>query len=278
MPLHDLIGGRQADASPRLLSGEIQFKDFFLNVSWNANALVTNFGDHRALVPEGADGEYPADRHRLDPVQDYVKDRLLGKVDVNLDRDRLRGQFADQLDAMLLRVGSCQQRDFIQHQPQIRVFEVQVAGTSKVHQDLHHAIQPMNLAVTDIHVTEGIRINLFQLVAQQLQVKHDRVDGIFYFVGHPAGDPAAGGNPPRKLDLVLNAAHGFGVAHGQQRANLCALLLNEIERKFDPPTIGHFDFALCNVVMQAKGVQHEAADWRLSGKNFFGVAPQQFAA
>ena len=69
---------------------------------------------------------------------------------------------------------------------------MKVAWTSEVHQNLHHSIQPMDLTINNINVPGGIGIHLLKLVAQQLQVQNDCVDGILNFVRHSAGYTATG--------------------------------------------------------------------------------------
>ena len=51
----------------------------------------------------------------------------------------------------------------------------------------------MDFAADNIHVTARVRIDLPQLALQQLQMKNDGVDRILNFVGHAAGQTAAGG-------------------------------------------------------------------------------------
>ena len=45
----------------------------------------------------------------------------------------------------------------------------------------------------------------------------------------PASEAPAGREAAGHLDLIANPAHGFGIAHDQQSADLRRLFLNEIE-------------------------------------------------
>ena len=65
--------------------------------------------------------------------------------------------------------------------------------------------------------------------SKQLQVQNNRVDRIFHLVGDAARDPSAGGDAARQFDFIFSAACRFRVTHGEQRADLSSLLLNEIE-------------------------------------------------
>src|SRR2546426_6202556 len=102
---------------------------------------------------------------------------------------------------------------------------MKVARPGEVHQDLHYPVETVNFAVDDVHVAVRIRINLLELVSQQLQVKNDCVNRVLHFMGNATSYSAAGGNPAREFDLIFNTAGRFSVAHGQERADLSALLL-----------------------------------------------------
>src|ERR1035437_10589371 len=88
----------------------------------------------------------------------------------------------------------------------------------------------MNLASDDVHVAAGVRIDLADLFAQQLEVNDDGIDGIFYFMGNAGGEPPNGRQTARQFNFVLDSAHRFDVTHGEQRADTLAALGNEIER------------------------------------------------
>jgi len=150
----------------------------------------------------------------LDTIEYYIQNRLLHKIHINSDWNRIGRKLANQFNTVLFRIGSSQQRNLIEHQTQIDFFQVQVPWTREVHEDLDYAIEAMNFAVNNIHVTIGVWINFLQFVAQQLQVKNDGIDWVLYLVSDAARDPAAGGNPAREFDFVFNAAGRFSVPHG----------------------------------------------------------------
>ena len=141
-------------------------------------------------------------------------------------------------DAVLFGVRSGELRDFFHQAAQVDFFQVKIARAGEIDQRLHHAIEAADFAVDDVHVAAGIGLLLGQFVAQELQVQHDGVDGILYFVSHAAGEASAGGEAARHLDLVANAADRFGVAHDQQRADLRIFFLHEVERHLDALSSG----------------------------------------
>src|SRR5581483_143089 len=98
------------------------------------------------------------------------------------------------------------QRDLIEYQPQVGVVQMKVARTREVHQDLHHAVQAVDLAVNDVHMPAGVWVRLLQLVPEQLQMEHDGIDRVLDLVRHPSSHAAAGRDTARELDLVFNAA------------------------------------------------------------------------
>src|SRR5213595_952565 len=61
----------------------------------------------------------------------------------------------------------------------------------EVHQNLHHAIQAVNLVANNIHVPKRIGVSLLKLVLQQLQMQHDGINRILHFVCDSAGQPPA---------------------------------------------------------------------------------------
>src|SRR5580765_3024019 len=121
---------------------------------------------------------------------------------------------------MLFGIGSGKLRHVFQHLSEVEVFQVQVPRPSEVDERLHNAVQTPNLTVDDVHVTARIGFLLRELILQQLQVKHDRVDWILYLMCHSPREPTAGGKSSRHLDLVTDSADWFSVANNQKRANL----------------------------------------------------------
>ena len=67
-----------------------------------------------------------------------------------------------------------------------------VRESHEVHERLHDAIEPLNFAADDVHVAAGVRIQLRQFILQELKMKHDGIDRIFYLVSHAAGNATAG--------------------------------------------------------------------------------------
>ena len=179
---------------------------------------------------------------------------------------------------MLLRIGSGEQRDVLEHAAEIHFHQMKFASPHEVNESLHHAVEPMNLAADDIHVTAGIRVELRELVLQELQVEHDGVDGILHFMSNAAGHASAGREAAGHLNFVADAAHGFGVAHNQQRADLGAFLLNKIQRHLHAPAGGRDKLALRERSPAFKSVEHRGAERRVPGKNFRDGSAQQFSS
>src|ERR1700678_2562912 len=135
---------------------------------------------------------------------------------------------------MLLRVRSGEQRDVFEQTAEVDFHKVQLAGTHKVDQRLHDSIEPLDLASNDVHVAASVGVELRQLVLQQLQMEHDRINGILDFMGYAARNSSTGRKSPGHLDLVSNPADRFGIAHDQQCADLRPSLLNKIHGHLKP--------------------------------------------
>ena len=172
---------------------------------------------------------------------------------------RCFGHVAFDGDAMLLGVGSGELGHVFHQAAQVDFFQMKIARAGEIDQRLHYAIETADFAVDDVHVTPRVRFLLGQLVAQQLQMKHDGVDGILHFVGHAAGEASAGGKAARHFDLVANAPHRFRIAHDQQRADLRVLLLHEIERNLDALSSGRLELALRQGAPPLKGIEQSRA-------------------
>src|SRR4030088_1537723 len=99
---------------------------------------------------------------------------------------------------------------------------MQLAGTHEVHQSLYYPVEAVNLAANDIHVATGVWIEERQLVLQQLQVKHDGIDGVLDLVSHAARHASAGREATGHLDFVSDSPYGLRVAHDQKSADLTA--------------------------------------------------------
>src|ERR1017187_2093295 len=117
----------------------------------------------------------------------------------------------------------------------------------------------MNLASDDVHVAPRVRVDLAHFFAQQLEVNHDRVDGIFYFRGNAGGEPPNGRQTAGQFNFVLDSANRFGVAHGEKRADALAALGDEIERNLYALSVLQFDLTLRDGLVQSKSIQHDAA-------------------
>ena len=76
---------------------------------------------------------------------------------------------------------------------------------------------------------------------------------------HAGSQPANGGEPARKLNLILNAMDRLGIAQRQQRANAFSLLLNEVERNLYVPPLRVFYLFLAHSFARGKRVQDFAA-------------------
>ena len=134
---------------------------------------------------------------------------------------------------------------------------MQVPRTSEVNQYLHNPVKAMNFAVDDIYVPRRVRIKLLQFISKQLQMQDDGIDRILYLVGNATSHASAGRNTAREFNLVFNAAGRFGVTHCQQRADLRASFVDEVERNLNSAAVRHFNFMLGNIVMKTECVQHE---------------------
>ena len=67
---------------------------------------------------------------------------------------------------MLVRVGIGELHNFFQQLPQIGLLNVQFPWAGEVDQNLHYAVQTMNFASDNVHVTARIGIDLLQLALQ----------------------------------------------------------------------------------------------------------------
>src|SRR5689334_14009213 len=97
-------------------------------------------------------------------------------------------------------------------------------------------------------------------------------------MGNARCEPANGGEAPRKFDLVFNAVDRFGVAQCKQRSNALAVLLNEIERNLDVPSLSILYFVLGHRFAGRKGVQDCPSEHRFAREDLRGLASQHFSA
>ena len=192
MPLQDLVGLRQPNAAAVSLGGEIQLKNLLLDLGWDAVPLVLNPGEDHVLLAARRDGKVPALRHSLQSVQHNVEDGLLHEVNIDVDRERHRRKFACDRDTVLRRIGRGQHGNLFEQAAKVDFLQMQFPGAHEVHQDLHHPIQAVDLAVNNVDVAARVGISLLQLVLQQLQMQNDGIDRILDFVSHAAGQPPAG--------------------------------------------------------------------------------------
>src|SRR6202795_5345015 len=133
-------------------------------------------------------------------------------------------------DAVLLRVRSDEVCHIFHQAAQVYFLEVKVARPGEIDQGLYHAIQTADFRIDDVHVTPRIRLLLRQFVPQQLQMEHDRVDGILPLMGHAPGQASAGGEASRHFNFIAYASSRFRVPHDEESANLGVPLLHEVER------------------------------------------------
>src|SRR5580692_1859534 len=215
MPLHSLVGLGQPNSAAAFFGGEVQLEDLFPQLVRYAQAFIANFGDDALFVTCSRDVQRTALRHRLHPVENYVQDGQLHKIEVDSHAERFGAELALDGNAVLLGIGP-RLDDYIFQQPaKINFLEMQIAGSSEVHQNLDYSIQSMNLVVDNVHVAAGIGIDLLQLALQQLQMQHNRIDGIFHFMGYTARSAAACGHLPRQFNFILNAPYRLCVAQRQ---------------------------------------------------------------
>src|ERR1035437_4528574 len=126
----------------------------------------------------------------------------------------------------------------------------------------------MNLASDDVHVAPRVRVDLAHLFAQQLEVNHDRVDGIFYFMGNAGSEPPNGRQTAGQFNFVLDSAHRFGVAHGEKRPYTLAALGNEIERNLYALSVLQLDLTLRDGLVQSEGIQSEEHTSELQSRQY----------
>src|ERR1700691_5682733 len=116
-------------------------------------------------------------------------------------------QFEHHAHTVARGVGGSERRYALQNLVQIDILETKVARTGEVNQSLNDAVEAADFAADDVHVTASSGVVLLQFILQQLQVQHDGIDRVLYFVGHTSGESSTGGKAPRNFYLIFNAAH-----------------------------------------------------------------------
>src|SRR5712691_2714246 len=227
--LHDFIGHGQPDPGPGFLGREVKIVDLIANLVGNAAALVTDLNQHFIVVFRAADAQGTSLGHGLHSIEDNIQESLLEQIGIGAYQQRHSGELPINGHALTGGVGRSQLDNVVEQLANVQVREAQLHGTGEIHQHLHHAVEALDLTANHIHVPAGGGIDLLQFLAKQLKMHHDGIDGILDFVSHAGGEPANGRKAVGELDLVFDAAHGFGIAQGQQRADALAALFNEIE-------------------------------------------------
>src|SRR5882762_491475 len=192
MPLQNLVGLCEADATPVFLCGEVELEDLVLDFFRNAATCVADLGENHALITPGADGKLAALSHHLYAVDHDVQNGLLHEVGVHLYVKGLIRKVPDQGHAMLFGIGGGQQGHVFQQAAHVHLLELKIARAGEVDQDLHDPIEPVNFASDDVHVPASTGVDLLQLVLQKVQVQDDGVNGILHLVRHTSSEPAAG--------------------------------------------------------------------------------------
>src|SRR2546429_7568429 len=85
VPLQNLIGLSQADATSVLLGREVELKNLVLHFARDAWTAIPDFRDYDIVLTTGGDRQQAALRHGLHPIQDHVEQRLLHQIDIRLD-------------------------------------------------------------------------------------------------------------------------------------------------------------------------------------------------
>src|SRR5581483_5614978 len=152
---------------------------------------------------------------------------------------------------------------------------MQIARTGEVDQNLYHPIQPMELVPNDVHVPSRVWVCLLQLALEKLQMEHDRVQWVFYFVRHASSQASAGGHSPRQLDLIFNSMNRLSVPQSEQCTDRRSALLYEVQRNLDPFSTRGFHLMLADRMLQPKCVQHDRSQRSLRRKNLLYSTSQQ---
>src|SRR5215469_6206500 len=277
MPLQDLIGLCQTDSTPVFLGGVVQLENLVVDFLGNTIALIPDLGNHYLPVRAPRDLEISTAGHGLYPVQDHVEDGLLHEVTVDLHRQRTGRQFGHDLDSVLFGLRSGQRHDILEQATQVHFFQAQIPRAGKVHQDLHHPVQAVNLAVDDVHVPAGVWVHLLQFVLQQPQVQHDRVNGILDLVGDAAREASAGRHAARHLDFIFDLPHRLGVAQDQQGADLAAPFLDKVQRDLHTLAVRGLDLFLCHRTAQVKTLEQQHAQRGIAGEDLIHGSAKQLA-
>src|ERR1700677_392974 len=233
MPLHDLVSLRETDSASTFgaLGGVVQFKDFLLRFGRNAGALIKHLGNNRFILAARLHRECSSRGHRLHAIDNEIQDRLLDQIGVDSHHECvlfvrqvffkqimfnqvMTWQFEHDAHTVARGVGGGERRYALQNLAQVDILEAKVARTREVNQNLNDAVEATDFAADDVHVTASIGVVLLEFILQQLQVQHDGIDRVLYFVGHASGEPSTGGKAARNFYLIFSPAHGLGIAHG----------------------------------------------------------------
>ena len=114
MPLQDLIGLCQTNATPIFLGSEIEFKNLVVHLLRNPRALILNLGHYDSVLAARRNGEHSPLGHGLDSVDDNVENGLFHQIGIDFDRQPEVGDLSLDGDSVLLSVGPGQLRDVFQ--------------------------------------------------------------------------------------------------------------------------------------------------------------------
>ena len=254
MELHDFVGHGQPDPGPGFLGSEVKIVNLIANLVGNAAALVTNLDQHFIVVFRAADAQGSSLGHGLHSIEDNIQKRLLEQIGIGAHQQGHSRKLPINGHALTGGIGRGQLSNIIQQFANVQVRKTQFHGTGEIYQHLHHAVEALDLTANYIHVPAGGGIDLLQFLAKQLKMHHDGIDGIFDFVSYAGGKPADGRKAVGELDLVFDAAHGFGIAQGQQGADALAALLDEIETQKNAPAVFHLHLALRDGHVRSKTI------------------------
>src|SRR5215469_4999599 len=278
MPLQDLVSLGKADAASALLGGEVELKNLFLDFPWDAVSGIADFSNSNPLLAACADGKGSTFLHGLHAIDHDIEDGLFHEIAIDFHGQNLIGEIANHANSALLGVGSSQKHDIVQQLSKVRLFKLEVAWPGEVDENLHDAIESVDLAPDDVQVATGARVGLLQFVLQKMEVQNDGVDRIFDFMRYAAREAATRRHPPGHFDFILEPSHRFRIPHDQQGANLRGLVMDEVEGNLNAAAIRAFHFSLSEWTASLEAVENHGAERSIVREDIARAAAQHFAA
>ena len=155
----------------------------------------------------------------------------------------MTGWWGNRLETRTLRVSSSAEASIRTLETtflKVLLLELQFDRAGEIDQGLHYPVEAVDLALNDVQMAQRAFIGAVELVTEQLQVHHDRIDRILDLVTNAGGQPADGRETARELQLTLDLPDRFEVVQGQERAEGLtavgrAVVVDEVERNLYPP-------------------------------------------